>query len=209
MRNLNFSWEVLVAFIDAGLLLTERCFEVQVLIDYHKSEEVWWFSLTLLFIWLPGVIFVGTSVILATKFGCNANITREGFKYGPLFPFTSVIRRFKVAFEGLVRGDYVIKAAFNDDAAVKSYQACFDNAPQISLQIHTIMLQWEGNMGKSKVLNYHYNNHKSMSPEGSNNAHKVGLIIPSLLELSKVFSDTHFYRLVHLAKESFLLTLKV
>ena len=47
-----------------------------------------------------------------------------------------------MAFLGLTKGDYIIKASFNDDAAAKSYEVCFDNAPQITLQIYTIMKEW-------------------------------------------------------------------
>ena len=53
-----------------------------------------------------------------------------------------IFRRFKVAFLGLIKGDYIIKSSFNDDAAAKSYEVCFDNAPQITLQIYTIMKEW-------------------------------------------------------------------
>ena len=53
-----------------------------------------------------------------------------------------IFRRFKVAIQGLLKGDYIIKSSFNDDAASKSYEVCFDNAPQITLQIYTIMKEW-------------------------------------------------------------------
>ena len=59
--------------------------------------------------------------------------------YGCLF---SLFRRFKVAFQALIKGDYIITSSFNDDAAAKSYEVCFDNAPQITLQIYTIMKEW-------------------------------------------------------------------
>ena len=56
-------------------------------------------------------------------------------------------RRFEVAFKALIRGDYVIKAAFNDDAALKAYQACFENAPEVTLQIIIIIVEWDQDTG--------------------------------------------------------------
>ena len=52
-----------------------------------------------------------------------------------------------MAFKGLIRGDYIIKAAFNDDAALKAYQACFEDAPEVTLQIIAIMLKWDEDSG--------------------------------------------------------------
>ena len=57
----NFSLEVLPvpAFLEAGLILTKCSFEVKVMMDQYKSEEMWCFWLTLIFIWVPRVIVVG------------------------------------------------------------------------------------------------------------------------------------------------------
>ena len=90
--RLNFSLEVLLAFVEAGLILTERSFEVKVMIELYKSGDMWWFWLTLIFIWLPGVIFVGMTAISAIKFGCTANLLKEGVKYGLMFPFSTIYR---------------------------------------------------------------------------------------------------------------------
>ena len=92
MCHLNFSLEVIFAFIEAGLLLAKRIFEVKVMIDYHNSQELLWFWLTLIFIWLPGVIFVVMTAISGVKLGCTANNLKEGIKYGLLFPLSCVIR---------------------------------------------------------------------------------------------------------------------
>ena len=59
----NFSLEVLPAFLEAGLILTKCSFEVKVMMDKYKSEEMWCFWLTLIFIWIPRVIVVGLLLI--------------------------------------------------------------------------------------------------------------------------------------------------
>ena len=93
MRRLNFSMDVFIAFIDAGLLLMERYFEVDVLISYYNSGDVWWFWLTLLFICLPGTIFVGLNLFSAIKYKSNlCNLLIQSIKYGLLFPLTTLIR---------------------------------------------------------------------------------------------------------------------
>ena len=91
-RSLNFSVDVLFSFFDAALLLIERYFELQVLIVYYKSGDVWWFSLTFLFICLPGAVFVLMNLISAIKFGFSAKFFKDGIMYGLLFPLTTLIR---------------------------------------------------------------------------------------------------------------------
>ena len=93
MRGLNFSMDVFIAFLDAGLLLMERYFEVEVLINYYNNDDVWWFWLTLLFICLPGVIFIGLNLFSAIRYGTNIfNLLVQSIKYGLLFPLTTLIR---------------------------------------------------------------------------------------------------------------------
>ena len=93
MRRLNFSMDVFIAFIDAGLLLMERYFEVEVLVNYHNNGDVWWFWLTLTFICLPGVIFIGLNLFSAIKDQSNLfNLLVQSIKYGLLFPLTTLIR---------------------------------------------------------------------------------------------------------------------
>ena len=93
MRRLNFSMDVFIAFIDAGLLLMERYFEVEVLIIYYNNNDTWWFRLTLMFICLPGTIFVLMNLITAIKYKSNfGKLLRDSILYGLLFPVTTLLR---------------------------------------------------------------------------------------------------------------------
>ena len=93
MRRLNFSMDVFIAFLDAGLLLMERYFEVDVLINYHNNGEVWWFWLTLSFICMPGAIFIGLNLFSAIRYRTNLlNLFIQSIKYGLLFPLTTLFR---------------------------------------------------------------------------------------------------------------------
>ena len=93
MRRLNFSMDVFIAFLDASLLLMERYFEVDVLINYHNNGEVWWFWLTLSFICMPGAIFIGLNLFSAIRYRTNLlNLFIQSIKYGLLFPLTTLFR---------------------------------------------------------------------------------------------------------------------
>ena len=93
MRRLNLSMDVFIAFLDAGLLLMERYFEVDVLINYHNNGEVWWFWLTLSFICMPGAIFIGLNLFSAIRYRTNLlNLFIQSIKYGLLFPLTTLFR---------------------------------------------------------------------------------------------------------------------
>ena len=95
-----------------------------------------------------------------------------------------------MAFLGLTKGDYIIRSSFNDDAAAKSYEVCFDNAPQITLQIYTIMKEW--NIDRYLWYSWWFISDKLILLLSNNNGSKVGLIVPSILQLAKSFTDTHF-----------------
>ena len=58
MRRLNFSMDVFIAFLDAGLLLMERYFEVEVLVVYYNNDDTWWFRDDLYKIGLPGKLIL-------------------------------------------------------------------------------------------------------------------------------------------------------
>ena len=58
MRRLNFSMDVFIAFLDAGLLLMERYFEVEVLVVYYNNDDTWWFRDELYKIGLPGKLIL-------------------------------------------------------------------------------------------------------------------------------------------------------
>ena len=93
MCRLNFSMDVFIAFLDAGLLLMERYFEVEVLVNYHNKGEVWWFWLTLSFISMPGAIFIGLNLFSAFRYKTNLlNLFVQSIMYGLLFPLTTLLR---------------------------------------------------------------------------------------------------------------------
>ena len=151
-------------FFEAFLLLIERYFEINVLIEYHVGQNMRWFSLTLIFLWAPGVGICARSALNAIR-DRKCIDWKDCIKYGVMYPVSSVIRydssvlttlvlelqyvnalffnrRFHVAFKGMWEGDYAIIDGYEKTLGIKSLQAFFENGPQVTLQMCIIILGW-------------------------------------------------------------------
>ena len=91
MCHLNFSPKVLFEFFEAFLLMIERYFEVKVLMEYHKNQDIMWFRLTLLFLWTPGAVVCAMNTLYAIR-ERKCIDWKDSVKYGLMYPVSSVFR---------------------------------------------------------------------------------------------------------------------
>jgi hypothetical protein len=56
--KLSFAWTiVMTVFIDITPQVTDFVFEAMNMTQYHRNEDYWWLALTLVPIFLPGIVF--------------------------------------------------------------------------------------------------------------------------------------------------------
>ena len=67
MGPLNFSLEVLMRLVGAVLITCERVFEVRLLLDYLRCDDLAWMGLTWACLWLPSTVGIAAASVKAIR----------------------------------------------------------------------------------------------------------------------------------------------
>ncbi|XP_028410704.1 XK-related protein 6-like [Dendronephthya gigantea] len=108
------------------LFLFDYGSDIYVAIQYWNNGEIWWFSLTVVFISVPSIIVNITAIIqVINAWRCIA----------ALLQLSIVIRYFEVISSPIVDGTYSL-------ARLRYLETITESAPQWCLQVYIMLRQW-------------------------------------------------------------------
>ena len=139
-------------------LFMERYFEVRVLAEYFGDGDVFWFCLTIAFLWGQG--FVLGAAILYRRDGAEVDTTGvEGEEQPKLerfhnafkllqatlalltCPLVHVLYHIWMTILAMKRGDIVFEEMYDTSRKMRSLRSVAENAPQMLLQLYIVIIR--------------------------------------------------------------------
>ena len=119
--------------------ISDKVFDSLLIYNYYKNGDLWWMSLTILAIALPGILEVFYSICTCWRQYRFKDFLIWFIFFGPvLFPVSSIVLHLYMS----CRGDYYVRKHYPMTMVLGSLQAFSESMFQFTLQMYILMTKW-------------------------------------------------------------------
>ena len=91
--SFHFTFKIIMAWFEAGLCISELCFEMRLLLEYYIAGNYWWLALTMLFLSTTGArTMLNNTMLVFQKPKLWKVYLKWGLKYGLINPIWTLIK---------------------------------------------------------------------------------------------------------------------